>query len=165
MRGFRIHQWGGELQLEQLPEPVPAPGEVLVRVEACGVGLTVLNAMRGDFTQDPGLVPRIPGHEFVGRVVSVGAGVQQPGAGARVMAYFYLICGPFPPCRAGRDSRCPTLKGWIGVHRDGGFAEWVCLPAHNALPLPEGISSALATVIPDAVATPLHVCRRVGIVS
>lgn len=164
MRAFRIHRWGGELRLEQLRKPSPGPGEVAVKVEACGVGLTVLNAMHGHFTEDPGLLPRIPGHELVGRVEATGEGVQEPRTGTRVMAYFYLTCGHCQACRAGRDSRCRNLKGWIGVHRDGGYAEWVVLPAHNVLPLAAEIPAALATAIPDAIATPLHVCRRAGVV-
>jgi len=160
VRAFRIHRWGGPLQLEALPDPTPGPGEATVAVDACSVGLTVLNAMGGAFTDDPKFLPRVPGHELVGRVEAVGEGVRALRAGDRVMAYFYLSCGHCQACRAGRDSRCKNLAGWIGVHRDGGYGERVALPAHNLLPLPESIPSALATAIPDAIATPLHVCRR-----
>ncbi len=163
MRAFRIHRWGGELQAEKLPDALPGPGEAAVRVEACGVGLTVLNAMSGHLSQDPHLLPRVPGHELVGRVETVGEGVSDLQPGARVMAYFYLACGQCQPCRAGRDSRCLNLAGWVGVHRDGGFAERVVLPAHNLLPMPESIAAVAATAVPDAIATPLHVCRRAGV--
>ncbi len=149
--------------MEQVRDPVPGPGEATVAVDACAVGLTVLNAMGGAFTDDPKFLPRVPGHELVGRVEAVGEGVRNLRPGERIMAYFYLACGHCQACRAGRDSRCENLAGWIGVHRDGGFAERVALPAHNLLPLPESLPSALATAIPDAIATPLHVCRRAPI--
>ncbi len=157
--GYRIHQWGGDIQWEAFEVPEPVAGEVLVRVEACGIGLTVLNCIRGDLANDPALLPRVPGHEFVGRVEAVGEGVLSPSVGQRVMAYFYLACGTCQVCRAGKDARCPNLAGWVGVHRDGGYGSYALLPARNALPLPEGIPPVQATTIPDAVATPLHVCK------
>jgi propanol-preferring alcohol dehydrogenase len=163
VRALRIHEWGGELRAEDLPDAPPGPGEAAVRVEACGVGLTVLNAMRGHLSQESHLLPRVPGHELVGRVDTVGEGVGDLRPGDRVTAYFYLACGHCQPCRTARDSRCANLAGWVGVHRDGGFAERVVLPAHNLLPVPESIAAVAATAIPDAIATPLHVCRRAGV--
>ncbi len=157
--GYRIHQWGGDLNWETFEAADPGPGEVLVRVEACGIGLTVLNCIRGDLANDPALLPRVPGHEFVGRVEAVGEGVRSPSIGEPVMAYFYLACGTCQVCRDGKDARCPNLAGWVGVHRDGGYGSHAVLPAQNALPLPEGISPVHATTIPDAIATPLHVCK------
>lgn len=159
VEGYRIHEWGGELQWESFEIPDPGPGEVLVRVEACSIGLTVLNCIRGDLANDPALLPRVPGHEIVGRVEAVGTGVESPAPGQRVMTYFYLACGACRACRAGQDSLCTNLAGWVGVHRDGGYAPYTNLPAQNALPLPESIPAPQATAIPDAIATPLHVCK------
>lgn len=157
--GYRVHRWGEEPVWESLPRPEPGPGEVLIRVAACGVGLTVLNCIRGDLANDPALLPRVPGHELVGRVEALGPGVRPDLVGRLVAAYFYLSCGACPECLGGQDSRCRRLAGWVGVHRDGGYAPWAVLPAHNALLLPEGIDPVAATVVPDAVATPVHVCR------
>jgi propanol-preferring alcohol dehydrogenase len=75
------------------------------------------------------------------------------------MAYFYLVCGACDACLSGQDSRCANLAGWVGVHRDGGYAPFTVLPARNAVVLPDAIAAAQATAIPDAIATPLHVCR------
>ena len=162
--GYRVHRWGGDLQWEEFPRPVAGPGEVLVAVEACGIGLTVLNCVNGDLADDPGLLPRVPGHELVGRVAEVGAAVDRSLLGRRVVAYFYLACGACPPCVAGQDSRCLALAGWVGVHRDGGYAPWTVLPARNAVPVPDGLDPVAATVVPDAVATPVHVCgSRAGV--
>lgn len=159
VNGYRLYQWGGPLRWETFEQPAPGPGEALVRVEACGIGLTVLNYMGGQLSNDPSLLPRVPGHELVGRVEAVGQGVVNIQVGQRVMAYFYLTCGFCVACLAGNDSRCENLKGWVGVHRDGGYAGYTVLPAGNLLPLPEHIPAAEATAIPDAIATPLHVCK------
>ena len=169
--GYRLHRWGGDLQWESFELPDPQPGEALIRVEACGIGLTVLNCIRGDLTNDAAKLPRVPGHEIVGRIERVGRTLLgSPGepdkvrptelvVGQRVMAYFYLVCGHCPACRAGHDSLCENLAGWIGVHRDGGYAPFAVLPARNLIPLPDSIPAAQATAIPDAIATPLHVCK------
>ena len=157
--GYRIHHWGGPLQWESFEVPDPKPGEALVRVEACGIGLTVLNCIRGDLADDRAHLPRVPGHEIVGRVEAVGNGVTSLAAGQRVMAYFYLVCGTCRACLSGRDSLCENLEGWVGVHRDGGYASVTVLPARNLIALPESVPAAQATAIPDAIATPLHVCK------
>jgi D-arabinose 1-dehydrogenase-like Zn-dependent alcohol dehydrogenase len=163
MRGRRIGRWGGPAELEDLPEPAPGDGEVLVRVEACGVGLTVLNCMAGDLGDAPEDLPRVPGHELAGTIVETGAGVPRERAGERVVAYFYLFCGWCPACLAGREPLCERLAGFLGVHRDGGYAELATLPERNAIPLPDGIDPVAATTIPDAIATPVHVAERAAI--
>jgi D-arabinose 1-dehydrogenase-like Zn-dependent alcohol dehydrogenase len=155
-----VHRWGSPPIAEDLPVPRANENEVLVQVEACGVGMTVLNCIRGDLADDPVLLPRVPGHEIVGRVVAAGPGVGSELVGRRVIAYFYLSCGRCMQCIAGDESRCRDLAGWVGVHRDGGYARYAVLPAFNAIPIPEGIDVVDATVIPDAVATAIHVCRR-----
>jgi len=158
-----LHEWGGEVVYEQVPTPVPGPGEALVKVEACGVGLTVLNYMQGNMGRRPEDLPRIPGHEIVGKVVELGAGTEGLQVGDRVMAYFYLTCGRCDFCRLAHEPLCRNFQGYVGVARDGGYAEYVTLPAANLLPVPEGIPSIQATAIPDAIATPFHVSRRAGI--
>jgi len=163
VRAGRIHRWGGELRLEEVPDPRPSEDEVLVRVEACGVGLTVLNCIRGDLGDDAADLPRVPGHELVGTIVEAGVGVSPGRRGERVTAHFYLFCGRCPRCLAAQEPLCDNLAGWVGVDRDGGYAELVALPERNAIALPPGLDPVLATTIPDAVATPVHVCRRAGV--
>jgi propanol-preferring alcohol dehydrogenase len=162
IEGYRIHAWGGELQWESFEIPEPGPGEVLVRVEACAIGLTVLNWMRGDLGNDPALLPRVPGHEIVGWVETVGDGVLAPAPGDRVVAYVYLSCGYCQSCRSGQDSMCTNLGGYISIHCDGGYAPYVVLPARNLLPLPTSIPAAQAVAIPDAIVSPLHMVRTRG---
>jgi D-arabinose 1-dehydrogenase-like Zn-dependent alcohol dehydrogenase len=162
VRGLRLHEWGGSLRLEEMPVPTPGSGEVLVRVQACGVGLTVLNCIRGDLGNDARDLPRVPGHELVGTIEAAGHGAEAR-VGELVMAYFYLCCATCRRCRAGSESLCERLAGYVGVQRDGGYAPWVVLPAINALPLPAGIDPVLATAIPDAIATPVHIATRAAI--
>src|SRR5688572_14439408 len=130
VEGYRIHKWGGPLRWESFDVPEPQPGEARIRVEACGIGLTVLNCIRGDLANDAARLPRVPGHEIVGRIESLGShpqhGSTQPldtvhhrgltplAVGQRVMAYFYLVCGECEACAAGNDSLCRNLAGWIG---------------------------------------------------
>src|ERR1043166_5562829 len=163
MRAQRLHAWGDALVLDTLPVPRPRAGAVLLRVEACGVGLTVLNYMNGNQARRPEWLPRIPGHELVGTVVEQGAGVERPRVGERVVAYFYLACGHCDLCRLPHEPLCRNLTGNVGVAADGGYAEYCALPAFNLLPVPEGVTAVAATAIPDAIATPLHVSRRAAI--
>lgn len=158
--GYRIHAWDGELHWEAFPRRQPAEGEVLVRVDACGIGLTVLNYLSGNLTTDPALLPRVPGHELAGTVTAAGPGVDRRLVGRAVVAYFYLSCGHCPTCLVGDEPRCPDLAGWVGTHRDGGYAPWAVLPARSVVPVPAGLDPVAATVVPDALATSVHVCRR-----
>jgi len=121
------------------------------------VGLTVLNYMTGQMAR-PDNLPRVPGHEITGVVAEVGPGVTAIRPGDRALAFFYLTCGRCEFCRAGRDSLCREHRGYVGVHRDGGYAEQVALPEANVLPLPEEVPFVEGTAIPDAIATPYHVC-------
>lgn len=157
--GYRIHTWGGGLRWDRFPRPEPGPGEVLIRVDACGIGMTVQNSMGGNLTTRQDLLPRVPGHELVGTVTAAGWGAGHL-IGRQVVAYFYLSCRTCPTCQAGDEPRCPDLAGWVGTHRDGGYAPWTVLPAHTVIPVPDDLDPVAATVVPDALATPVHVCRR-----
>jgi propanol-preferring alcohol dehydrogenase len=163
VNGRWIAGWGGPLLAGELPDPAPGDGEVLVEVEACGVGLTVLNCIRGDLAGPDSTTPRVPGHEYVGRIVGVGNGVDPSRLGERIAAYFYLFCGNCRRCIAGTESLCERLRGFVGVDIDGGYAPLATLPARNAVVIPLEIPAAKATAIPDAIATPVHVAERASI--
>jgi D-arabinose 1-dehydrogenase-like Zn-dependent alcohol dehydrogenase len=163
VRARWIEEWGGELRRGELPRPEPGPGEVLVEVEACGVGLTVLNCIRGDLARGPAREPRVPGHELVGRIVETGEGVDPGRAGERVMAFFYLFCGECRWCVSGVEPLCERFAGFLGVDRDGGYAELAAIPGRNAVRVPDGLDPVEATAVPDAIATPVHVAGRAGI--
>jgi D-arabinose 1-dehydrogenase-like Zn-dependent alcohol dehydrogenase len=158
-QGYRIKAWGSEPVWEEFPVPTPGPGELLIQVETCSIGLTVLNCINGDLSDDPALLPRVPGHEYVGIVRAVGPGADPALIGKRIVPYFYLSCGRCEHCVAGNDSRCVRLAGWVAIHRDGGYAPWTTLPEHNAIVMPDGLDAVAASAVPDAVSTPFHVCN------
>ncbi|MFB6130449.1 MAG: alcohol dehydrogenase catalytic domain-containing protein [Salinigranum sp.] len=160
MRCLQIPEWGGDLELAEVPVPSVGPTDVLVDGEATSVGLTVANVINGDLGDDDEDLPRIPGHELVGRVAETGDGVTHLREGDLVTAYFYLSCGHCDACRRGDDSLCENLGGFVSVDVDGGFAEYARLPAGNAIPLPEDLDPVEATVVPDALATPYHVANQ-----
>ena len=149
------------LVLESVPDPVPGPGEAVARVLACGAGLTIHHARAGRVKVE---YPRILGHEITAEVVALGAGVTNVKIGAGVTAYFYLTCGECQWCRIDRESLCDNFAGYVGREIDGGYAEYIKLPARAFVPIPESLDwrrhPAEAAVICDAIATPLKVTRR-----
>src|SRR5258707_13208107 len=116
MRALQIMAWGGPLGAADIARPSPGDGEVLVRVEACGIGLTVVNCMQGQLGDDPAFLPLTPGHELVGVVESAGPGVPAAVIGQRVAAYFYLVCGSCPPLLV------PVASLWDPLRRNTGGA-------------------------------------------
>src|SRR3989440_1946055 len=158
MRAMVLRESGGAVRLESVPVPAVAPDGAVVRVRARGVGLTVLI-----MTANPGLVtsfPRIPGHEVAGDVVELGPQVQGVNAGDRVACHFYLTCGACSFCRGGRETLCERFGGYLGMAADGGYAEYLVVPARNLCRIPEGVSYLEAAIAADAIATPLHACRE-----
>ena len=163
MRAMVLSAFGAPLRLQTVPRPTVGPTDVLLRVRAAGVGLTVVI-----MTANPGRVtsfPRIPGHEVAGEVVEVGAEVSTVAVGERVVCHFYLTCGACRFCRSGRETLCTAFRGFVGQASDGGYAEYMALPARNVTPIPAGVSDVDAAIASDAIATPYHACReeaRVG---
>jgi propanol-preferring alcohol dehydrogenase len=158
MKAMVLHGLGQPLKFEDVATPKAGPADVLVRVRACGIGLTVVNLIA-----TPGRVtayPRIPGHEIAGDVVEVGATVHSVKVGQRVTNHFYITCGQCKQCRSGRETLCLNSRGNIGAATDGGYAEYVVLPERNTVPIPEGVSYVDAAVASDAIATPYHACHK-----
>ena len=152
-----VKNWGEVFTLEDRPEPQPGQGEAMMKVRAAGVGLTLVTMRTGIFG---GTAPRIMGHELGGDIVAVGDGVTNIELGQRCVVYFYLNCNHCRWCRNGRETLCENHGGYVGVHRDGGYADYVCLPAENFLPIPEGLDYEGAAVAADAVNTPWHCMRE-----
>jgi propanol-preferring alcohol dehydrogenase len=143
--------------------PKIGPNDVLLRVRATGVGLTVviMTAVPGRVTS----FPRIPGHEVAGEVVEIGSEVAHVKIGDRVACHFYLTCRTCRFCRSGRETLCTAFRGYLGMACDGGYAEYMAIPAANVTPIPPGVSDLDAAVAADAICTPYHACRegaRVG---
>jgi propanol-preferring alcohol dehydrogenase len=140
MRAMVLEAPGARLAVREWPVPAPGPGEVLVRVEACGVCRTDLHVVDGDLPF-PGR-PVIPGHEIVGRIEACGEGVTSPGAGRRVgVPWLGWTCGVCPYCRAGAENLCDRAA-FTGYTRQGGYAEYVAADARYAFPLDEQADAA-----------------------
>jgi len=154
MRAVRYHGPKRPLTLEEVPRLDPRPGEVLVRVGAAGICHTELHFLSG--LLDLGVAPLTLGHEVVGRVEKTGHGVTAPVEGDRVIVYYYVGCEKCSHCLVGDENLCGALRAEYGFVSDGGFAEYVTVPARNAVRLPDHLSDEAAAPIGCAVTTAVH---------
>ncbi len=156
MKAVRLRQPGHPLVGESLERPVPGPGDVLVRVRAAGI-------CHSDAHYRAGIAPtRLPctlGHEVAGIVEACGDRVTGLKPGDRVCLNYLVTCGDCEFCRAGQEQFC-TSGEMIGKHRDGGFAEFICVPARGVLALPESIPFEHGAVLMCSSATALHALNQ-----
>jgi len=144
------------LELRDAPMPAPAATEVVVKVEASGVCGSDLHGYLGkSLNRKP---PLVMGHEFAGTVASVGGAVRDLTAGTAVTVYPLMTCGQCPACRRGESSQCPSRQV-IGIHRPGGFAEYVAVPRASVVPLPAGMSMCTASLA-EPLANAVHIFNR-----
>lgn len=159
MRAALLPAVGAPLELVERPLPEPGPGEVRVRVQACGVCGSDLFLQQGGFGADR--LPRVPGHEAAGVVDALGPGVDGPAPGTTV-ALYYIDADPDGDwARAGRENLDPHLTR-MGVDVDGAFAEHVVRPAHTLVVPPAPVDPVALAVLTDAVGTPYHALVRVA---
>lgn len=146
MHAMLLHRIGAPLVWTELPDRDPGPGEIRVRVLACGVCRTDLHVVDGELP-DP-VLPIIPGHEIVGRIEALGPGVTGLALGQRVgIPWLGHACGACPYCRDGRENLCDA-PGFTGYTRDGGYATAAIADARFAFPLGEaGEDVALAPLL------------------
>jgi alcohol dehydrogenase, propanol-preferring len=130
------------LALRELPDPVPGPGEILVRVAACAVCRTDLHLIEGDLA--PRKLPIVPGHQVVGRVAARGEGSARFAIGARVgIAWLRGTCGTCAWCRGGAENLCDGSR-YTGWDADGGYAEQAVVSEAFAYPIPEAFGDVEA---------------------
>ena len=152
MRAMAFDGPGRKLQPRQCDAPVAGPGQVLVQVRACGVCRTDLHVVDGDLPHPKPHV--IPGHEVVGRVLAVGAGVEHLHPGTRIgVPWLGWTCGTCVYCQSGRENLCPRAK-FTGYDIDGGYAEQAVADARYCFPIPEGFT--------DIAAAPLLCAGLIG---
>ncbi len=133
-----VQSFDQPLVIEDRPTPTPAPGQLLVRVEASGLCHTDIHAAHGDWPVKP-VPPFVPGHEGVGIVTAVGAGVAGIAEGDRVaVPWLGWACGSCEWCASGWETLCPNQRN-TGYSVDGGFAEYVLAEAAFAGRVPEGV--------------------------
>ena len=129
MKAAVVREFGKPLVIEEVAVPRPGPGDLLVKIEACGVCHTDLHAAEGDWPVKPN-PPFIPGHEGVGHVVAVGEGVTHVKEGDRVgIPWLYSACGHCEHCLGGWETLCEEQKN-AGYSVNGGFAEYALADAN-----------------------------------
>ncbi|MDY7573631.1 zinc-dependent alcohol dehydrogenase [Actimicrobium sp. CCI2.3] len=140
MQAAVVEQFGQPLVIKACPIPTPGPGQILVKTEACGVCHTDLHAMHGDWQLKPAL-PFIPGHEGIGIVVALGAGVTSVREGERVgVPWLYSACGHCEHCLAAWETVCAEAE-FGGYTKNGGFAEYILADPNYVAHIPEGLSA------------------------
>jgi len=142
----------GALQAIERELPIPLPGELLVKVLACGVCRTDLHVVDGELPNVE--IPLIPGHEIVGVVEQVGDGVEDFKVGDRVgIPWLGYSCGACAMCRSGHENLCPNAR-FVGYHSDGGYADYTVVDAGYTFKLPDSYS--------DVDAAPLLCAGLIG---
>jgi len=148
-------------KMMDVPDPSPSSGEAVAKVISCGAGLTIQHIRAGRTKVD---YPRIIGHEITAEIVEVGSDVLDLKVGDPVTAYYYLTCGKCRWCMGGRETLCDNFLGYVGKSIDGGYAEFIKLPAKNFLKIPNNLDykkyAAELGVITDAVATPIKITKK-----
>jgi propanol-preferring alcohol dehydrogenase len=143
MKAAVLCEFKQPLEFQEVPRPELEPGDVLIKVEACGVCHSDLHLADGDWSQLAPIVkrPLILGHEIAGRVIEKGGEVHDLQIGERVgVPWVHWTCGECEFCREGHENLCAKQK-ITGVTVDGGYAELVKAPASHAMKIPEGLSS------------------------
>ena len=165
MKAAIVREYKEPLQIEDAEIPVPAPDEVLIKVEACGVCHSDLHIAEGDWTSFLKVVkkPLIPGHEVVGRVIEKGEDVSHLEVGDRVgVAWVHWTCGECDMCREGRENLCKK-QIITGAMVDGGYAEFMKAKASHALKVPDSLSSEQAAPFYCAGLTVYRAIKNAGI--
>jgi len=160
MKAALFYGVGQPLVVEEVPSPRPARGEVLLRVRACGIcGSDIHIAYEG--ITPTSFQPIILGHEFSGEIAEIGEGVDTWKVGDRVAASCIVSCGKCINCLSGNQQLC-LKRRLLGVHLNGGLAEFTRAPSENLIRLPDKIPYEEGAILTDAVATPYRAITRRG---
>ncbi|MFP6735820.1 MAG: zinc-dependent alcohol dehydrogenase family protein [Rhodospirillales bacterium] len=152
MRAMRLEKPGAPLVLAHMAKGAPGPGEILIQVRACGVCRTDLHILDGELAASK--LPIVPGHEIIGIVAELGAGVERCKIGDRVgVPWLGFTCGDCGPCRAGRENLCENAR-FTGYTIDGGYADYAIADQRFCFPIPDRYG--------DAEAAPLLCAGLIG---
>ena len=178
MRAAILDSAPGSLRIEEIPVPEPLRGEVLVRVNACGVCHTDLHVIKAEVAFP---TPAVLGHEITGTVVALGDGVDSPATGTQVACAFIMPCGACPQCGVGRDDLCERFFGMnrlrgtlydgttrlrradgspIAMYSMAGLADYAVVPATDVFPLPPSLPLLESSVIGCAIFTAFGAVRH-----
>jgi len=159
MKAVVFHEQGGidVLHVEEMPQPTPGPNEVVVKVRACGANRLDIYSRTGRTKAVP--MPHISGSEVAGEIAALGDAVTGLSVGRAVAVAPYLFCGQCEFCRSGEEVLC--LKGDIlGLACQGGYAEYVRVPASSIVPLPQSVDFISAAAVGLATITAWHMLVR-----
>ena len=146
---------GPGLELRQVPVPVPGPGEVLIKIHKTAIcGSDVHIYKWNQWAQQHVKPPQVIGHEYVGEIAELGAGVTGFTVGQRVSGEGHITCGHCRNCHTGNIQWCKHHVG-VGVDRDGAFAEYVCIPARNVIAIDESLPEDVVSFF-DAFGNATH---------
>ena len=159
MKAALIREYG-KISLEEVPFPALLPGNLLIKVRYASICGSDQHIFKGEFHPRTQL-PLIPGHEFAGIVEAVGEGVQGFSPGEKVTVDPILWCGKCAACQVGHYPACSSLR-LIGIDLDGGFGEYVSVPAHTVFKVPEHISDEYAALV-EILSIGFHASARGGI--
>jgi len=157
MRAVRLEHPGQPVALHEVSVPTVGAGDVLVRVRAAGICHSDVHYRAGRSRVEP--LPLTLGHEVAGDVVAVGSAVSTRAVGDRVCLHYLVICGHCDHCAAGREQFCLTGL-MLGHFTDGGWAEYIVVPARNAVLLPDTVSYEHGAVMMCSSSTSLHALRK-----
>jgi propanol-preferring alcohol dehydrogenase len=157
MKAIQLVAIGHHLEAREVPIPEIGPRDVLVRVQAAGICRSDVHYRSGLGTVGP--LPHTQGHEVSGTVERAGTGVMDLKEGQHVALHYLVTCGECAMCRSGREQFCPSGR-MIGKDIAGGFAEFIAIPARNAVPLPDEVSFEHGAVLMCSTATAFHALRK-----
>ncbi len=146
------------VEVREFPDPTPGPGEVLIRVRACGICGTDLHAYRGELPLATG-VPL--GHEMAGEIAALGEGVHGFSVGEAVTVEPLKVCRNCPYCLSGQLHLCPS-RILLGTFLPGGMAQWIAAPSYSLYRLPPGMDYSLAALA-EPLAVTVHALHLVGL--
>lgn len=146
---------GKGLELVTRPVPHPGAGDVLIKIHKTAICGTDVHIYNWDPWSQKNIVPpMIIGHEYVGEIAQLGQGVTAYHVGQKVSGEGHIVCGHCRNCRAGNGQWCRLAKG-VGVNRDGAFAEYLCIPATNVIPISDDIPEDIVSFF-DAFGNATH---------
>jgi propanol-preferring alcohol dehydrogenase len=157
LKAVRLTEIGRPLEEQETPTPVPQAGEVLVRVKAAGICHSDAHYRAG--VSPVGPLPLTPGHEVAGVVEALGPGTVRTRIGDRVALHYLVTCGQCAGCNRGQEQFCETGQ-MIGKHRNGGYAEYICVPERGVVPLPDEVPFEWGAIMMCSSATSFHALRK-----
>jgi 2-desacetyl-2-hydroxyethyl bacteriochlorophyllide A dehydrogenase len=157
MKAVRLVEVGQPLEMQDVPLPTVGERDVLVRIRAAGICHSDVHYRAG--VSPVGPLPQTLGHEIAGVVEKTGPQVTNVEVGDRVCLHYLLTCGECYYCTAGNEQFC-VQGAMLGKHCDGGYAEYIAVPARNAVPVPDEVSLEQAAVLMCSSSTSFHALRK-----